>query len=185
MNMLTLDNQESEQYQHDFIVEQVVAVETTKQSQQEEIQVKAKQLLDRLFPLEMGSHQDVTSYQIDYHHLLAYFADGSHSGLRNNRQFVAFIGQPESPDSILFRDGTGSHIELFIARSQGDGTVTLSAIKDIQIETHTMFTQKSGMRHWISLVQGDEQGRPHASSEDKEYRSKCGGDYLLTYQLKL
>lgn len=184
MNMLTFDKKTS----HDstqFIAEHVFAVENISAEQQDEKQVKAKQLLDRLFPLEQGSHQDVTSYQIDYHHILAYFKDGTHSGLSNNQQFAAFVGEKERPTSILFRDGSGSHVELLIARHQGTGEVQLVSIDDIQLETNTMFNETSGMRHWISLVKGDEQGRPQACSEDKEYRGKCGEEYFLTYCYEL
>ncbi|EUD15578.1 malate synthase domain protein [Vibrio parahaemolyticus EKP-026] len=37
------------------------------------------------------------------------------------------------------------------------------------------------MRHWISLIKGDKQGKPMACSEDKEYTAKNGDDYVLSY----
>lgn len=72
-----------QQQQRPFIAEAVFAVEAVSAEQQSEKQVKAKQLLDRMFPLENGSHQDVSSYVIDYRHVLAYFKDGTHSGLKS------------------------------------------------------------------------------------------------------
>ncbi|HAS8544087.1 malate synthase [Vibrio vulnificus] len=186
MNMLTFDKNENQQ-QRPFIAEAVFAVEAVNSNQQDEKQQKAKQLLDRMFPLESGSHQDVTSYVIDYRHLMAYFADGSHSGLQAPKHFVAFTGEKEDPCSILLRDESGSHIEVMLGCHKGTGSVELVDIDDIQLETRTTFSPEltgdapTAMRHWISLVKGDVNGKPMASSEDKEYTAKSGEDYILSY----
>jgi len=192
MNMLTLDKTDIQKQQKPFIAEAIFAVETISALHSTEKQVKAKQLLDRLFPLEMGSHQDVTSYMIDYNHVLAYFKDGSHSGLKHPKHFVAFTGNKEQPCSILLRDGVGSHVEVILGCNKGTGCVELIEIDDIQLETCTTFMQLDetsipsvAMRHWISLVKGDERGKPQASSEDKEYVSKTGEDYVLEYSFNL
>lgn len=183
MNMLTFDKTEIQNNDMPFIAEAVFAVEKMDSKQTSEKQVKAKQLLDRLFPLEEGSHQDVTAYVIDYRHVMAYFKDGRHSGLKHPKHFVAFSGEKESPASILFRDGTGSHVELTFGKQKGIGCVQLVQIADIQLETCTMFPQGTSevaaMRHWISLVQGDEKGKPRACTEEKEYTAKNGDDYQL------
>ncbi|KOO04797.1 malate synthase [Vibrio nereis] len=183
MNMLTIDKTEIQKHDMPFIAEAVFAVEKMDSKQTSEKQVKAKQLLDRLFPLEEGSHQDVTAYVIDYRHVMAYFKDGRHSGLKHPKHFVAFSGEKESPASILFRDGTGSHVELTFGKQKGTGCVQLVQIADIQLETCTMFPQGvsevAAMRHWISLVKGDEQGKPRACTEEKEYTAKNGDDYQL------
>jgi len=192
MNMLTFDKSEHHNQQKPFIAEAVFAVETISANQQCEKQIKAKQLLDRMFPLESGSHQDVTSYVIDYHHVLAYFKDGNHSGLKYPKHFVAFNGNKEEPCSILFRDGNGSHVELLLGCHKGTGCIEHAEIDDIQLETCTTFMQTyetsvptAAMRHWISLVKGDERGKPQACSEDKEYVSKSGEDYILNYCFNL
>lgn len=183
MNMLTFDKTEIQNNDMPFIAEAVFAVEKMDSKQTSEKQVKAKQLLDRLFPLEEGSHQDVTAYVIDYRHVMAYFKDGRHSGLKHPKHFVAFSGEKESPASVLFRDGTGSHVELTFGKQKGTGCVQLVQIADIQLETCTMFPQGTSevaaMRHWISLVQGDEKGKPRACTEEKEYTAKNGDDYQL------
>ncbi|AIS56791.1 malate synthase [Vibrio coralliilyticus] len=183
MNMLTFDKTEIQKQDKPFIAEAVFAVEKMNSNQTTEKQVKAKQLLDRLFPLESGSHKDVTAYVIDYRHVMAYFKDGSHSGLKHSKHFVAYTGEKEDPESILFRDGTGSHVELTFGNHKGTGCVELVEIDDIQLETCTMFPQESSeisaMRHWISLVKGDEKGKPRACTEAKEYTAKNGDDYDL------
>ncbi|TFH93272.1 MULTISPECIES: hypothetical protein [Vibrio] len=183
MNMLTIDKTEIQKQDKPFIAEAVFAVEKTNSKQSSEKQTKAKQLLDRMFPLENGSHQEVTAYMVDYRHLVAYFKDGTHSGLKSNKQFVAYSGEKEEPTSILFRDGTGSHVELTFGRNKGTGCVELIEIDDIQLETCTMFPQESSeisaMRHWISVVRGDEKGKPKACTETKAYTAKSGEDYDL------
>jgi malate synthase len=183
MNMLTFDKTEIQKQAQPFIAEAVFAVETINSTQATEKQVKSKQLLDRLFPLETGSHKEVTAYVIDYRHVMAYFKDGSHSGLKHPKHFVAYIGEKEDPSSILFRDGTGSHVEVTFGHHKGTGCVELIDIDDIQLETCTMFPQAisevSAMRHWISLVKGDEKGKPKACTEEKEYVAKNGDDYQL------
>lgn len=187
MNMLTFDKNEIQKQQKPFIAEAVFAVETISAHKQMEKQKKSKQLLDRLFPLEAGSHQDVTCYVIDYCHVMAYFKDGRHSGLKHPKQFVAYTGGKEDPKSILFRDGSGSHVEVMFGCHKGTGCVELIDIDDIQLETCTTLAQTcnetplAAMRHWISLVKGDEKGKPHACSEDKEYTAKNGDDYHLDY----
>ncbi|MCX9564880.1 hypothetical protein IG518_20310, partial [Vibrio cholerae] len=35
------------------------------------------------------------------------------------------------------------------------------------------------IRHWVSLIKGDEQGRPQALSEEKEYTARNGEEYFL------
>ncbi|QXO15543.1 MULTISPECIES: aldolase/citrate lyase/malate synthase family protein [Vibrio] len=192
MNMLTFDKTEIQQQPKPFIAEAVFAVETISADKQCEKQAKAKQLLDRLFPLENGSHQDVTSYMIDYSHVLAYFKDGTHSGLKYPKHFVAYTGGKDNPCSILLRDGSGCHVEVLLGCMKGTGSVELVEIDDIQLETCTTFCQMcdeteptAAMRHWISLIKGDERGRPQACSEDKEYTSKSGEDYCLSYCFNL
>ncbi len=186
MNMLNFDKNEHQKQDNTFIAQAVFAVEAVSANQPKEKQCKSKQLLDRLFPLEHGSHQDVTSYVIDYRHVMAYFKDGGHSGLKHNKHFVAYTGEKENPASILFRDESGSHLEVIFGCQKGTGCVELTQISDIQLETRTTFCPTMGdsataMRHWISLVKGDQNGQPKACSEDKEYTAKNGEDYNLSY----
>ncbi|MGF1749095.1 MULTISPECIES: hypothetical protein [Vibrio] len=186
MNMLTFDKTELHKNHSTFIAEAVFAVEMVKADEQIEKQKMAKQLLDTLFPLDNGSHEDVVSYEIDYRHVQAYFKNGQHSGLKRAKQFVAYVGDKCSPESILFRDESGTHVEVMIGCRKGTGRLELVEIDDVQLETCTTFGRgeqlhASGIRHWVSLVQGDEDGRPRASGEDKEYTAKNGDDYMLGF----
>ncbi|MGR5285060.1 hypothetical protein ACP3V5_07060 [Vibrio maritimus] len=186
MNMLTFDKTELHKNHSTFIAEAVFAVEMVKADEQMEKQKMAKQLLDTLFPLEKGSHEDVVSYEIDYRHVQAYFKNGEHTGLKRAKHFVAYLGDKCAPEGILLRDESGTHLEVMIGRRKGTGNLELVEIEDIQLETCTTFGQSenchaSGIRHWVSLVKGDEQGRPRACSEDKEYTAKNGDDYTLGF----
>ena len=186
MNMLTLDKTELHRNHSTFIAEAVFAVEMVKADKQLEKQKMAKQLLDTLFPLETGSHEDVVSYEIDYRHVQVYFKNGEHTGLKRAQHFVAYTGDKSKPSAILFRDESGTHVEVTIGARKGTGRLELVDIQDIQLETCTTFGQteasrSSGIRHWVSLVKGDESGRPNASSEDKEFTAKNGEDYNLGF----
>lgn len=188
MTTLRFDNIDNATQPTPFIAEAVFAVEAVKVNQIREKQQKAKQMLDRLFPLENGSHQSVSSYVIDYHHVLAFFKDGTHSGLKYPKQFAAFTGLRDAPASILLRDDTGSHAEIIFGCQKGTGCVELVTIDDILLETRTTFGTNDGsgasnstLRHWISLVKGDTCGQSITCSEDREYTAKNGDDYLLKY----
>lgn len=190
MNMLTMNTTTFENKKKPFIAEAVVAVETLAAEATDQKSCQSKQILDELFPLESGSHQDVTAYMIDYRHLVAYFKDGTHSGLRYPKHFVAYNGEKETPCSILLRDGQGSHVEVMMGCHRGTGCVELTRIDDIQIECCSTLSQQNqpcevGMRHWISLIKSDRKGKPAARSEDKEFTAKDGNDYTLetSYQL--
>ncbi|MGF1742236.1 hypothetical protein L4C34_14345 [Vibrio profundum] len=191
MNMLTFGNTQPLQKQKPIIAEEIFAVETISANQTKEKQQKAKQLLDTLFPLEHGSHQEVSAYVIDYRHVMAYFKDGTHSGLLHPKHFVAYNGEKEDPSSILFKDGAGSHVEVLFGCHKGTGCVELIDIDDIQLETCTTLPQgtetqtMTAMRHWVSLIKGDKSGQPKACSEDKEFIAKTGDDYCLGYCYKL
>jgi malate synthase len=95
----------------------------------------AKEMLDRRFPLTQGSHKDVKNYVVYYHHLLAFFKDGSQSGLKNPSQFVALCGHKCSPDSILLKE-SDLHVEIVFDANGVMGRQDQANIQDIQIETN-------------------------------------------------
>lgn len=61
---------------------------------------EAAQMLDQVFPLHHGSHQDVASYLVYYDHLLAMFKNGTSSGLKTPRQLLDYTGHKTNPTSI-------------------------------------------------------------------------------------
>lgn len=186
MNMPAYTSTNTHHENATFIAEAVFAVETIKSQQTQEKQTKAKLLLDAIFPLSQGAHENATSYMLDGRHLIVYFNDGKHTGLQHAGQFVAYTGHKEHPDSILLRDQEGCYVEVSFKRGTNEGTRHPVEISDIQLETCATFGQGTsnsmlqGIRHWVSLIKTDENGQPKASLDDKDFTAKNGDDYLLT-----
>ena len=128
---------------------------------------KAKAFLDEVFPLETGSHNDVTSYVVYYHHLLAFFDDGSQSGLKQPCQLVAVNGQRSEPEAILLKNN-GLHVEIQFDRNGKNGAKDKANINDIVIESalSTIIDCEDSVaavdaedkievyRNWLGLMQG-------------------------------
>jgi len=92
-----------------------------------------KAYLDEYFPLASGSHKQVKSYVVYYHHLLAFFEDGTQSGLDNPKQFVALCGHKCSPNSIVLKQ-SDLHTELVFNKQGKRGVNDMAGIDDIRIE---------------------------------------------------
>ncbi|BFM50984.1 malate synthase G [Marinomonas sp. THO17] len=128
---------------------------------------KAKAFLDEVFPLENGSHQNVSSYVVYYHHLLAFFEDGSQSGLKQACQLVAVNGQRSEPEAILLRNH-GLHVEIQFDRNGVNGAKDKANINDILVESalSTIIDCEDSVaavdsedkievyRNWLGLMQG-------------------------------
>lgn len=93
-------------------------------------------ILDQHFALQNGSHKDVKQYLVYFCHIMAFFADGSHCGLAQPKQFVAFLGCKESPESIVLKENN-VHIELILNNRSG-------ATMHIEFPAQSTFTSKSG-----------------------------------------
>jgi malate synthase len=128
---------------------------------------KAKDFLDEVFPLESGSHKDVISYVVYYHHLLAFFQDGSQTGLQQPCQLVAVNGQRSEPEAILLKNN-GLHVEIQFDRNGKNGMKDPANINDILIESalSTIMDCEDSVaavdaqdkievyRNWLGLMQG-------------------------------
>lgn len=128
---------------------------------------KAKDFLDQVFPLESGSHKDVISYVVYYHHLLAFFQDGSQTGLQQPCQLVAVNGQRSEPEAILLKNN-GLHVEIQFDRNGKNGMKDPANINDILIESalSTIMDCEDSVaavdaedkievyRNWLGLMQG-------------------------------
>lgn len=94
------------------------------------------QMLDSRFPLQERSHKDVKQYVVYFRHIMAFFADGSHCGFDTPKQFVAYNGCKEQPDSILLRE-KGMHVEMMFNRCSNRGKTNASGLEDVQVEFPT------------------------------------------------
>ncbi|WP_261836338.1 malate synthase G [Vibrio ishigakensis] len=160
----------------------------------------AKTMLDEIFPLDEGSHHDVESYTVYFENLLAYFPDGSSTGLKNPCQYVACSDPEREPTSIVLKHN-GLHVELIINRQGKIGKSDLSHIDDIQVESaaSTIMDLEDSIaavdaedkvdayRNWLGLVTGSlsanfEKGGVHHIRRlegDRTYDGRRGEDYNL------
>lgn len=132
-----------------------------------------RDLLDKHFPLEQGSHSDVLAYRIDNNTLLASLGKDSSVGLsstvlKNGQQCVAYNGSKSSPSSVLLRHN-GLHMAIEIDAESAVGSADKAGVADITIEAALTTIQdfedsvaavdaqdKVGVyRNWLGLMKGD------------------------------
>ncbi len=174
MNMTAIDMHQQTPIQTPidaFIRQEISAISALNDSHLRQILDYSKGFLDKVFPLATGSHKDVCSYVVYYQHLLAFFADGSNSGLQNPAQFVALSGSREKPQSLLLNDN-GRHVELTICRSGAQGCKDHAGIDDVQLELQ----DEQGSR-WFSMIMG--QLQPTHLNRQQRFTAKDGTDYRL------
>ncbi|PMM08622.1 malate synthase G, partial [Vibrio breoganii] len=160
----------------------------------------AKDFLDRVFPLDQGSHHDVESYTIYFNGLMAHFPDGTHTGLKQPKQFVGASDPEREPTSILLKNN-GLHVEIIINRQGKIGKTDLSHIDDIIVESavSTIMDLEDSIaavdsedkidayRNWLGLMTGslhasfEKNGATHIRrlEGDKSYTGRNGEDYNL------
>ncbi len=160
----------------------------------------AKDLLDEHFPLAQGSHKDVKSYVVYYHHLLAFFDDGSQTGLATPCQFVALCGHKCDPESILLKHNK-LHLEIVFDRSGSIGSTDKAGIQDMRLESAltsiidfedsvaTVDAQDkiNAYRNWLGLMQGnlsatftkDGDTATRTLNPDVSFTGTDGDDYQL------
>ncbi|MCH1925962.1 malate synthase [Shewanella sp. C32] len=157
---------------HPRIAAAVLATESLRQRHIADKLHHAKQLMDELFPLSQGSHQDVASYLVYYQHLLACHKDGVLSGLRQPSQFVALGGQREQPQSLLLKHESGCHLALCFD-VQGDiGANDAANLQDVCLENGHLPQQQ---RHWLSLLHD----APLLAAMEQNFTASNGRQYAF------
>jgi malate synthase len=143
----------------------------------------AKRYLDEHCPLDSGSHEEVTHYVVYFNHLLAFFADGSHCGLKTSKQFVALCGHRDDPSALLFKKEDGLHVEITFNRCSETGKNDIAHIDDIQFETALSALDNQSepqlKRLWMSFLTGVQHALCESSS-GKHFTDKNGDDYQLS-----
>jgi malate synthase len=193
--MTALNNSLIDQGFETFIKEEVTMISSLNDARVEQMMAYSKQFLDKVFPLSSGSHKDVRSYVVYYQHLLAFFEDGSQSGLRDPHQFVALSGHKEYPSSIVLKNQDGFHVELIINANGKRGRRDKAGIDDIQVETKQMHLgdvtiaahNEPDRAYWFSMVRGDseitttKQGQRICKvvEKNKEFTGKDGELYRV------
>lgn len=160
----------------------------------------AQEFLDKSFPLAKGSHKDVLQYSVFSSHLLAYFEGGVTSGLEYPKQFVAYDGDPNHPESIVLKNN-GLHVDLELLRNDQKDSNHDSIISDILVESalSTIMDCEDSVaavdpedkievyKNWLGLNKGDLEesfdkgGKTMVRrlAEDRHFLTPLGKDYNL------
>jgi len=92
----------------------------------------ARQFLDQVAPLAIGSHLDSTRYVIDGE-LVVTLKDGTSTGLKDGGRFVGYSGDAASPTGVLLRHNN-LHVEIQIDAEHTVGKTDPAHVKDLCIE---------------------------------------------------
>ena len=128
----------------------------------------ARQFLDTAAPLSSGSHADSTRYFVDGAELKVELDGGSVATLAQPEKFVGYLGEKDSPTSVLLRNN-GLHAEIQIDAESPIGKTDAAGVKDVVLEsavTTIMDFEDSvaavdaddkviGYRNWLGLNRGD------------------------------
>ncbi len=150
MNMPIAKTNHLEIQKQSFVPElQALVDEMAQHAVVDELNNKLKQndILDQHFALQNGSHKDVKQYVVYFRHVMAFFADGSHCGLAQPKQFVAFLGYKESPESIVLKENN-IHIELVLNARNNIGGECASA--RLEVPTQTTFTSTEDNDYFVA-----------------------------------
>ncbi|WDE00429.1 malate synthase G [Thalassomonas actiniarum] len=160
----------------------------------------AKDFLDQVLPLESGSHQEVSDYQLDGQQLILTLNDGKQSKLCQPNALIGFTGSINIPDSLLFKHH-GLHFEIRFDRKSAIAQADPAGISDILLEaalTTIMDCEDSvaavdagdkvlAYRNWLGLIKGDlsEQVEKkngiitRTMNSDRHYQTLSGGELTL------
>ena len=128
----------------------------------------ARDLLDQVVPLAVGSHSYAVAYRVKSGKLIVVMGDGSTTELGWRECFVGYTGDPESPSSVLLKHNN-LHIEILIGEGYYIGRGDLAGIYDVRVEaaiTTIMDCEDSVAavdaadkvrvyRNWAGLMKGD------------------------------
>jgi malate synthase len=128
----------------------------------------AREFLDSVAPLNVGSHSQVIRYLAVDGGLHAELGNGLASTLSDPSLFVGFRGDAKNPRSILLRHH-GLHIELVIDRTHIVGELDRAGVADVVIESAltTIIDCEDSVavvdaadkvhmyRNWLGLMKGD------------------------------
>ncbi|MFG3619933.1 malate synthase G [Nocardia sp. NPDC047654] len=160
----------------------------------------ARNFLDDSVTLITGSHIGSTSYKIVDGELEVGLEDGTSIGLADASQLVGYLGDPESPSSVLLKHN-GLHIEIQIDPQSPIGSTDTAGVKDVVLEsavTTIMDFEDSVAavdaedkvlcyHNWLGLMKGDlaekvskgEKTFTRTMNPDRVYTATAGGELVL------
>lgn len=158
-----------------------------------------REFLDRVVPLESGSHKDVTKYAVESGQFTATI-DGNDVHLREPEVYAGYAGDKANPTDILLYNN-GLHIDIQIDPESPIGKTDKAGVKDLNLESaiSTIMdfedsvaavdaTDKTlGYRNWLGLNTGNlteevEKGGKTFTrklNEDRVFTSRDGQELRL------
>ena len=126
-----------------------------------------RKFLDETFPIDQLSWSEVSKIKIKDKDLI-FLNDKDEKYLKNKDQFIAFNGEKEKPNKILFKNNN-LHIEISIDPNQTVGKLDKANISDIVVESaiSTIIDNEDSVaavddedkvkcyRNWLGLMKGD------------------------------
>ncbi len=159
----------------------------------------AKAFLDEHYPLANGSYNDVTGFAV-VDGKLAVSQGDSVTELKDNAQFVGYLGEVSAPTGILLKDNN-LHAEIQIDANNPVGKDDPAHIKDVLLESAITAIQDCEdsvaavdaeekvevYRNWFGLMNGDlseefEKGgklMTRTLNADRVYQTPEGGELVL------
>lgn len=158
-----------------------------------------REFLDRVVPLESGSHKDVTKYAVESGQLTA-TVDGNDVHLRNPEVYAGFGGDKANPTDILLYNN-GLYIDIQIDPESPIGKTDKAGVKDLNLESAVTTIidfedsvaavdaedKTLGYRNWLGLNVGNltktitKSGRTFTRklNEDRVFTSRDGEELRL------
>ncbi len=127
----------------------------------------AKSFLNDTFPLEAGSHQDATRYEVEDNQLVITLKDDTKTTLAEPVQFVGYNGEKSNPNEIILKNN-GLHVIILIDATSPIGQTDAAGVKDLVLEAAVTTIQDledsiaavdaeekvEGYRNWLGLMKG-------------------------------
>ncbi len=127
----------------------------------------AKSFLNDTFPLEAGSHQDATRYEVEDNQLVITLKDDTKTTLAEPVQFVGYNGEKSNPTEIILKNN-GLHVIIQIDATSPIGQTDAAGVKDLVLEAAVTTIQDledsiaavdaeekvEGYRNWLGLMKG-------------------------------
>ena len=98
-----------------------------------EVVRRVRTALDDVAPLHAGTHRDAVGYALQAGRLAVELADGTRTGLRDERRFAGHAGDPGRPDAVVLRNN-GLHVVLRFDRDHPIGRTDPAGIADVELE---------------------------------------------------
>ncbi len=128
---------------------------------------RVRDLLDRHFPLERGTHRWATAYAVHGGQLVVTFGDGTATALIDGERLAGYTGDGAAPESVML-ERNGLHLEIRFGRDDAIGRRDLAGIRDVRLESAlstimdledsvaSVDTEDKvkGYRNWLGLMLG-------------------------------